>query len=226
MFKMRLSSHNLEIKRFMSQSSHIVPENAQVEASKDPERRHPQRARGKERVAQLLQAGAEIFAEKGFDAATMTEIAARAGASIGSLYQFFPNKDLLGDSLHAANLDEIASLLDQLVDGAAVQTAGEVAEAILTQLGDFLLEHPEFAVLSERRSVNAEKKIQVRHLMREKITHLLQLSSSAIPKENAETFAVIILHLMKVLVAIYQEPDLANRDSVLQSLRAMLRQSL
>src|ERR1700761_2898172 len=64
-----------------------------------PKVREPKRARGKQRVAELLQAAAEVFAEKGYEAATMTEIAARAGAPIGSLYQFFPVKDALADSL-------------------------------------------------------------------------------------------------------------------------------
>src|SRR5260370_41412174 len=61
--------------------------------------RAPKRARGKQRVAELLQAAAEVFAEKGYEAATMTEIAARARAPIGSLYQFFPVKDALADWL-------------------------------------------------------------------------------------------------------------------------------
>ena len=51
----------------------------------------PKRQRGKQRVAELLAAGAAVFAEKGYAAATMTEIAARAKAPIGSLYQFFPS---------------------------------------------------------------------------------------------------------------------------------------
>jgi len=49
--------------------------------------RAPKRARGKQRVAELLEAAAAVFAEKGYEAATMTEIAARARAPIGSLYQ-------------------------------------------------------------------------------------------------------------------------------------------
>src|SRR6202041_3507784 len=61
--------------------------------------RSPKRERGKQRVAALLQAAAELFAEKGYDAATMTEIAARAGAPIGSLYQFFPAKEALAVTL-------------------------------------------------------------------------------------------------------------------------------
>src|ERR1700742_3343804 len=61
--------------------------------------RAPKRLRGQQRVAELLQAGMAVFAEKGYEAATMTEIAARAGAPIGSLYQFFPTKDAIADTL-------------------------------------------------------------------------------------------------------------------------------
>src|ERR1700761_2414411 len=61
--------------------------------------RVPKRARGKQRVAELLQAGAAVFAERGYEAATMTETAPRAADPIGSLYQFFPNKEALADTL-------------------------------------------------------------------------------------------------------------------------------
>src|SRR5580698_11361235 len=61
--------------------------------------RAPKRERGKQRVAELLASAATVFAEYGYEAATMTEIAARAGAPIGSLYQFFPSKEALADTL-------------------------------------------------------------------------------------------------------------------------------
>ena len=57
----------------------------------------PKRKRGIERVEALLDAAAATFLEKGFDAATTSEIAERAGASIGSLYQFFPTKESVAD---------------------------------------------------------------------------------------------------------------------------------
>ena len=59
----------------------------------------PQRDVGRQRVAELLQAAAAVFQERGFEAATMAEIAARADAKIGSLYRFFPNKDAVADAL-------------------------------------------------------------------------------------------------------------------------------
>lgn len=202
----------------MSTSSHFGGE--------DPKSRHPQQLRGHERVAQLLKSGADVFAEKGFDATTMTEIAARAGASIGSLYQFFPNKDTLADTLHRANIEAIAGLLDELGNSAPTNTPGAVADNILAKLSEFLLAHPEFATISERRNINGAQKLYVRDLMRTKISHLLQIASPPLSKENADTFAVIILHLMKTLVAIHQEAELMNREDAISSLRNMLRQSL
>src|ERR1700739_2986796 len=61
--------------------------------------RAPRRARGQLRVEALLAAAAEVFAAKGFDAATMTEIAAQSESSIGSLYQFFRTKEAVADAL-------------------------------------------------------------------------------------------------------------------------------
>jgi AcrR family transcriptional regulator len=61
----------------------------------------PKRQRGHLRVAAILEAGVAVFTEKGYDAATMTEIAARSGTAIGSLYRFFPSKDVLADAWSA-----------------------------------------------------------------------------------------------------------------------------
>jgi AcrR family transcriptional regulator len=44
----------------------------------------PQRDVGRQRVAGLLQAAGAVFQERGFEAATMAEIAARADAKIGT----------------------------------------------------------------------------------------------------------------------------------------------
>jgi AcrR family transcriptional regulator len=42
---------------------------------------------------------AAVIAEKGFEGATMAEIAARSDTKIGSLYRFFPNKESLADKI-------------------------------------------------------------------------------------------------------------------------------
>lgn len=57
--------------------------------------RAPQQDRGHRRVEQILDAAESVFAEVGVDAATTNQIAERAGASMGSLYHFFPGKDAI-----------------------------------------------------------------------------------------------------------------------------------
>lgn len=58
-------------------------------------RRLPSQRRSRERVERMLAAAAALIAEKGSDAMRMGEVAEKAGVSIGSLYQFFPDKSAI-----------------------------------------------------------------------------------------------------------------------------------
>ena len=198
--------------------------------------RRPQRQRGRDRVAALLAAGATVFAEKGYDAATMTEIAARAGASIGSLYQFFPTKELLAEALHAANGEALAQMLDALTqetrkpDKTAPNQAGPSAAVLADRLFDglttFLADHPSFVVLAERRDPDSTRKRELRQRLRGQITAFLAQAEPPVPPQRAEVMAVVILHLLKAAVIVSGETDLAIGRTVVDEMRAMLRNHL
>ena len=87
----------------MRQASHIVL------------RKKPTQERSKLRVKRILDTAALVFAEVGYAAATVETIAERAGVSIGSLYQFFPNKRALFNAVGAAYLEESRGLFDRLM---------------------------------------------------------------------------------------------------------------
>jgi len=55
-------------------------------------RKHPQQARSAELVAAILDAAVQVLAKEGAQRFTTVRVAERAGVSVGSLYQYFPNK--------------------------------------------------------------------------------------------------------------------------------------
>ncbi len=57
--------------------------------------RAPVQKRGQQRVEAILDAAESVFGEMGVEAGTTNAIAERAGASVGSLYHFFANKDAI-----------------------------------------------------------------------------------------------------------------------------------
>jgi AcrR family transcriptional regulator len=188
--------------------------------------RRPQRERGRARVAALLKAAGEAFTDKGFDAATMTEIAARAGASIGSLYQFFPTKDLLADALHTQMADDLSAMLDTLAVRCEAKSGAVIADALFRDLSAFLTAHPAFTVLADWRGLDPRRKKQNRRRLRAQLARILERADPPLPSRRADALGVVVLHLLRTAVAIAGEPDLPDRADVLDELRAMLRAHL
>src|SRR5437660_6946060 len=79
-------------------------------ANKVAFRRAPKQERGQRRITRILDAAAQEFARVGFDAATTNAIARRAKTSVGSLYQFFPNKEAILQALTEHYLSEIRAV--------------------------------------------------------------------------------------------------------------------
>jgi AcrR family transcriptional regulator/transposase-like protein len=81
-------------------------------------RRQPQQKRGQQRVEKILVAAAEVFAEAGFAAATIQQIADRANTAVGSIYQFFPDKLAIFHALFTKHLQQIDIIETEFFKGA------------------------------------------------------------------------------------------------------------
>jgi len=83
-------------------------------------RRVPAQERSRERVARILDAAAHEFAERGVEASTIESIAERAKTSVGSIYQFFPNKLAIYEAIGEKYLEEVRALFAVLISDEAV----------------------------------------------------------------------------------------------------------
>ncbi len=69
-------------------------------------RRQPTQKRSRERVERMLNSAADLIASEGSADLRMSDVAARAGVSIGSLYQYFPDKSALIHALSARYFEQ------------------------------------------------------------------------------------------------------------------------
>jgi AcrR family transcriptional regulator len=83
-------------------------------------RRRPVQGRSTATVEAIVEAAAQVFERHGYAAGTTNRIAERAGVSIGTLYQYFPNKDAILVALTERHLQEgegmLAPLLTELIE--------------------------------------------------------------------------------------------------------------
>jgi AcrR family transcriptional regulator len=70
-------------------------------------RKAPTQQRARETIDCILQATGRVLIEEGFDGASTNRIAAAAGVSVGSLYQYFPSKEALVAALIERHVEEM-----------------------------------------------------------------------------------------------------------------------
>lgn len=75
-------------------------------------RKQPRQARARATFEALLEAAARLLREGGLAAVTTNAIAARAGVSIGSLYEFFPNREAILAELTRRRLEALAGTIE------------------------------------------------------------------------------------------------------------------
>lgn len=78
-------------------------------------RKQPKQARSARLVADILEAAVRVLAREGARRFTTVRVAEEAGVSVGSLYQYFPNKEALLFRLQTDEWQDTGSILDELL---------------------------------------------------------------------------------------------------------------
>jgi len=183
----------------------------------------PQRRHGKERVAALLAAAAAVIAEKGFDAATMAEVASRAGAPIGSLYRFFPSKEVLADALAQRYAELIRETFARIDAQLPQLSIAALADALLDRLVGLHSETRAMLALLEADAEASKKREAFRGAARRHIAKTLTLRCPKLPAATAANMAVVLLHSIKTMAALTVKKPGKPAPGPVAELREMTR---
>jgi AcrR family transcriptional regulator len=104
-------------------------------------------------VQEILAAAEEVFADAGLHAAHMGTIAARAGVSVGTLYNHFEDREALLAGLLAARHEELVARLDAALRDAAGRPLRERLRAILGAFAGHCDAHRKFVHIVVQREV-------------------------------------------------------------------------
>ena len=88
----------------MPQRSHVLLE----------PRKSPVQARSAASVDAILEATIQVLLGVGKERLTTTKVASRAGVSVGTLYQYFPNKSALLQGALKRHLDEVTEAVERV----------------------------------------------------------------------------------------------------------------
>lgn len=81
-------------------------------------RKQPQQARSTELVSAILQAAVQVLAQEGATRFTTARVAEKAGVSVGSVYQYFPNKAAILFRLQAEEWQQTTDMLRRILEDA------------------------------------------------------------------------------------------------------------
>ncbi len=184
-------------------------------------RRIPIQGRGEKRVAELLQAAAAIFAEVGFEAATMRDIAERAGASIGSLYQFFPSKEVVARELKTQYCQELKELWASLVTVSAKTTTSRLVDQFLNVTMRAFEERPAIIHLIDApRSTNPAA--DIRESLRQQLVELFLKRKPRMSPIKAHRYAEITVQMVRALLWLYLDAEPSERQALFDEIKSAL----
>ena len=113
-----------------SVSARTASTGSALKTSTEP-RKRPVQARSTASVEAILEATIQVLHRSGKEQLTTTLVAARAGVSVGTLYQYFPNKSALLQAVLKRHLARIADAIDTVCTEQAGNTPQQMVTALI-----------------------------------------------------------------------------------------------
>lgn len=93
-------------------------------------RRKPKQARSTALVSAILQAAIQVLAKEGAQRFTTTRVAQRAGVSVGSVYQYFPNKAAILFRLQSEEWQQTSAMLESILQDKAIPPLARLRQLV------------------------------------------------------------------------------------------------
>ena len=193
-----------------------------VPSTKERFRRSPQQERAGHRIEQVLEAAAAVMAEVGYEAATMTAIAERAGASIGTVYVYFPDKQAIVLALNHRYGEAIEKDFVQIEGDAPSLSVEQIAHRFVDTTTAFVAQHPAYFTLVDV-PLGAKRDPQTRERLRLRIAAILRSKGRAMSKELAYAVANVSVQIIKSMNPLYASADAKSRSTIVREYKLVLK---
>jgi len=189
-------------------------------------RKEPKQARSKALVDALLTATEHVVAELGLDGATTEAIAARAGVSIGSLYQYFADKEaLLAAAIARRSAQGNDAMVAEAEDGSRRPLHDAIDAMVRLLVKTFAAEPAVYASLDREADRVGEQSPHREDLERviEASRVLLAAHKEAIAPRDPATSAFVLTVACTSVVrdATASRPELLANDTLIDELNAL-----
>lgn len=193
-----------------------------------PDRRTKRRQeRGRRRIALVLDVAAQVFADVGYDAATTNAIAARAGISPGSLYQFFPNKEAIAEALTERYVEQLEATHDAALDlKVAHLPLGALIDHIVDPLVEFNVSNPSFQALLSGSDVSPRLATLTQDLheaVLERIEAIIAARAPSLRARERSRATSVSVQIFKAVLPLVLSAAQSERAAIVRELKTALR---
>lgn len=172
------------------------------------------------RIAEILGSIRKAFVEKGFDGASMQDLARSAGMSVGNFYRYFPSKDAIVEALVAWDMDEIDRDFSQILQSPDPMgvlrhvLAEHVMESGCDDDGALWIE---ICAAAKRKPRIAEVSARMESTIVDRLVRVFQLVTQTTDAARKQVFAVEARMLVLLIKASkMQTTDAADGDTELK----------
>src|SRR6202790_4829457 len=109
-------------------------------------RKTPIQARSTVTVEAISEATIQVLLSHGVDRFTTTRVAERAGVSVGTLYQYYPNKQSLLFAVLEDHLDKVSAAVEAACEGAHHKPLAEMVKEVVEAFVDAKMERPDISI--------------------------------------------------------------------------------